>query len=35
MASYKLIQGGMYERRYELIFPDGKTAQYEVGGESE
>ncbi len=29
------IQAGQYERRYELIFPDGKTAQYEVGGESE
>jgi hypothetical protein len=29
------IGGAEYERRYELIFPDGKTAQYEVGGESE
>jgi hypothetical protein len=29
------IQGGQYERRYELIFSDGKTAQYDVGGESE
>jgi hypothetical protein len=29
------IQGGQYERRYEIIFPDGKTAQYDVGGESE
>ena len=29
------IKGGQYERRYELIFPDGTTAQYEVGGESE
>ena len=31
----KPIEGGQYERRYELIFPDGKTAQYDVGGESE
>ncbi|MGA2673974.1 MAG: hypothetical protein ABSE99_12175 [Terracidiphilus sp.] len=31
----KPIQGGKYERRYEIIFPDGKTTQYEVGGESE
>ena len=29
------IAAGQYERRYELMFPDGKTAQYEVGGESE
>jgi hypothetical protein len=29
------IQAGQYERRYEIIFPDGKTTQYEVGGESE
>ncbi len=29
------IKGGQYERRYELLFPDGTTAQYEVGGESE
>ena len=29
------IQGGQYERRYEFIFSDGKTAQYYVGGESE
>jgi len=26
---------GQYERRYEFIFSDGKTAQYYVGGESE
>jgi hypothetical protein len=31
----KPIEGGQYERRYEFIFSDGKTAQYEVGGESE
>jgi len=31
----KPVQGGQYERRYELMFPDGKTAQYYVGGESE
>ncbi len=31
----KPIQEGTYERRYEIIFSDGKTAQYEVGGESE
>ena len=31
----KPIEGGQYDRRYELIFPDGKTAQYLVGGESE
>ena len=29
------IPGGQYERRYELLFPDGTTAQFEVGGESE
>ena len=29
------IAGGQYERRYELMFPDGKTAQFDVGGESE
>ena len=31
----KPIQGGQYERRYEFIFSDGKTWQYDVGGESE
>jgi hypothetical protein len=31
----KPIQAGAYERRYEFIFPDGKTRQYRVGGESE
>jgi hypothetical protein len=29
------IAGGQYERRYELMFPDGTTAQFDVGGESE
>jgi hypothetical protein len=31
----KPIEGGQYDRCYELIFSDEKTAQYEVGGESE
>ncbi len=31
----RAIPAGQYERRYEIIFPDEKTAQYEVGGESE
>ena len=31
----KPIGVGQYDRRYELIFSDGKTAQYDVGGESE
>jgi hypothetical protein len=35
ITEYKPIKGRMYERHYEFIFPDGSTAQYEVGGESE
>jgi hypothetical protein len=31
----KPIKGGQYDRRYELIFSDGWTVQYIVGGESE
>jgi hypothetical protein len=35
ITSDKPIQGGQYDRRYEFIFPDGKTTHYYVGGESE
>jgi hypothetical protein len=35
MSKEKPVEGGQYDRRYELLFPDGKTAEYQVGGESE
>jgi hypothetical protein len=35
IAKDKPIEGGQYDRRYEFIFPDGKKAQFYVGGESE
>jgi hypothetical protein len=31
----RAVAGGQYDRRYELLFPDGTTAQFNVGGESE